>query len=458
MVPRYRHRVALGCLVVVALFGAVAPGDAVPPPRPLCDACGEAFEATAEAHGVDLTVERSVATVSVRENGSATWVVRNHLENSSNVERLRSNATLRMQVADRAMWDTDALDATVSPAGVLTMRYREVDFAEPSVGGTLRSGEFTSEYGYRNLDGLGADRLVVVAPNGSHVGRTVPGATVSDGDRRMTLTSLETGGFVTFVPRDAAFGPLWSALAVGSVVVPAVALNAFVAIVLPTAVVALLIGVGGGVLSRLERDRVGELGPARVRSVLGREAKGKRPKLKPNVAVVGALALLAGVGLVLFGGYAAPLFGIGVAVAALGVALGRPSVRERATYRTLVVGAAFGTVLAVGVTVAIAVGITQKRLHYALLSSLPSLVPIFALLPAGYAAGRGNRPLAAGTIAVGFALAVAPFASFTSPAVGGSFVPSSVSALGAASYAIGIAVVGTPLLVAGASLATADDR
>ncbi len=449
----HRRRVVLACLVVVALFGAVAPGDAMPPPRPLCDACGETFEATAQAYGVDLAVERSTATVSLQENGSATWVVRNHLEDARGVEveRLRSNATLRRQIADRAMWDTDTVDATVSPAGVLTMRYREVDFAEPSVGGTLRSGEFTREYGYRNLDGLGADRLVVVAPNGSRVGRTVPGATVSDDGRRMTLTRLETGRFVTFVPRDATLGPLWSALAVGSVVAPVVALNALVSIVLPTAVVTLLVAAGSGVLSRLERDWIAELEPGRVRDALG-----SRPEPKAALAGVGALALLAGVGLLLFGGYAAPLFGIGVAVAVLGAALGRPSVRERVTYRALVAGAAFGAALAVGVTIAIAVGITQKRLHYALLSSLPALVPIFVLLPAGYAAGRGNRLLTAGTVAVGFVLAVAPLASFTSPMVGGGFVSAPVLVLGAAIYAIGIVVVGTPLLVAGASLAPAD--
>lgn len=438
MVPKRTLRSGLWTLLVVSLVAAlvvtVAPGVAAPPPRPLCDACGDSFEATAEAHGVELTVERSTATVSVRENGSATWVVRNRLGDSPGVERLRSNASLRTEIADRAMWNTEFLDANVSSEGVLTMRYREADFASQSVGGVLYSGEFTAAYGYRNLDGLGADRLAVVAPDGTQVGWTVSGGVVSDDGRRMTLTDLDDEGFVTFVPRDATLGPLWSLLAVGSVVAPAFVTNALVGVVLPTAAFALLLGVGVAALPRF--------GPV---AEYVRDAPGR-------VLTVGgalmAVALLAGGGLSLLGGASAPLFGVAVTFAVFGVALSRSAVRERAGYRTLVAGAILGALLAAGSAVAVAVAFEQRGMTYSLLTSLPFLVPVFALLPAGYAVGRKDHLLALGTAAVGFALPMVLRTSLVSPTGVRPFV-----VVFAVAYAVGVVAVGVPLLVVGTSLA-----
>ena len=83
MAPRWPLHLCLCCLLIsVVALSVFGPSAAAPPPRPLCDACGDAFERTAEAHGVVLTVERSTATVAVHENGSATWVVRNRLADS----------------------------------------------------------------------------------------------------------------------------------------------------------------------------------------------------------------------------------------------------------------------------------------------------------------------------------------------------------------------------------------
>ncbi|WP_240334508.1 hypothetical protein [Halorussus sp. MSC15.2] len=247
-------RVALCCLLVASLAWSVVPSTAAPPPRPLCDACGESFEATAASEGVTLSVERSTATLTVHGNGSATWVVRNRLADSEGVERLRENAGLRTDVADRAMWDTEFLGASVSSAGVLTARYREPNFAERSVGGVLRSGAFTEAYGYRNLDGLGADRLVVVAPDGMRVGRTVPGATVSADGRRTTLTEFDDGGFVTFVPADTALEPVSSALAIWSLLGPVVGTNLLLYAVLPASVFGLLVAALGAGISRFRRN------------------------------------------------------------------------------------------------------------------------------------------------------------------------------------------------------------
>ena len=431
-------RIVLCCLLVGSLFGAITPAVAAPPPRPLCDACGDSFESTAKSHGVVLTVERSTATVSVHENGSSTWVVRNHLADSESTARLRTNVTLLADVADGAMWDTEFLGANVSPDGVVTMRYREVNFAERSVGGTLRSGAITEAYGYQNLDGLGANRLVVVAPEGTHIGWAVPGATVSDDGRRMTLTRLDEGGFVTFVPHDAALGPLLSVLAVLSLVGPTIVVNAFAYIALPTAMFALLVGAAAGALSWLD------LNFERIRNTAG-------VSLAVGGALVTTFSLLATGGVSLLGGAAAPLFGVGIALVSLGVVFSRPAVRERTTFRVLVAGAAFGMIVAAGSTVAGAVIFDQNGLTLSLLTSLPLLVPVFLLLPAGYALGRENRRLAIGTAAAGFALAMVPLAPFTSPTIGLGFLLVLAVTVSAAI----VAVVGTPLLVVGASLATA---
>lgn len=102
-------RLVLGCPLLGDWVAAVIPVGAAPPPRPLCDACGDSFETTADAHGVAVTVEGSTATVTVRTNGSATWVVHNHLASSVTAERLRSNHPLLTTIGDRAVWDTEFL-------------------------------------------------------------------------------------------------------------------------------------------------------------------------------------------------------------------------------------------------------------------------------------------------------------------------------------------------------------
>lgn len=435
--------VVLCCLLVGALVGAVAPADAAPPPRPLCDACGDSFEDTAQSHGVSLTVENSTAIITVYENGSATWAVHNYVASSETAARLRSNETQLTAIADDAMWDTEFLGATISPDGGITMRYREPEFATRSVGGVLRSGVFTEAYGYRNLDGLGADRVTIIAPNGTHVGWTVPGATVSDDGERMTLTQLNEGGFVTFIPRGTVLGPLLSFLAVGSLLGPVMAINALAYVALPTAVFSLLVGAIAGAHSWLDwdynriRDRAGV-----ILGVIG--------------LLVTILSLLAAGGVSLLGGTAAPLFGAGITLVALGVVCSHQSVRERVTYRRLVGGAALGAIIASGVTVVGAIAFNQNGLTPSLLTSLPFLIPVFLLLPTGYALGRENRRLAIGTAAAGFALSMVPLAPFTSPTIGFGLLLILVATMNA----VIIAIIGVPVIIVGASFATRapDDR
>jgi hypothetical protein len=419
----------LSCLVVGSLLTVVAPTSAAPPPRPLCDACGDTFEETAEYRGVSLTVERSTAAVTVHRNGTATWVVRNHLAGDGG--RLGVNESLLRSVGDRAMWDAEYLGATVSAEGVVTLRYREAGFAESTARGTLRSGEFTEAYGYRNLAGLGADRLVVVAPDGMRIGWSTPGATVSEDRTRMTLTSLDRGGIVTLVPRDSTLGPVSSILAVGSLVGPVVFLNATVQIGLPAAVFGVAVAALGGGLSWLDPD-----------------VNGYSDRIGPALAAVGglmtALSLAAG-GVSILGGSNAPVVGVGGTFVLSAAAFSRPTVRDRLSYPVTVGLAALGAVLAAGITLLAARLLNQTGLTVALLTGLPVLVPLFALFPTGYALGDGRRRLAVTTTVVSVALVLLPTTPLFSPVVGnGTLV---YLALGFAT--VGALVLGSPLVVVG---------
>ncbi|EMA04624.1 hypothetical protein C437_13795 [Haloarcula vallismortis ATCC 29715] len=410
------------------------PAGAAPPPRPLCDACGDSFESTADAHGVSVTVTQSNATVAVHTNGSATWVVHNRLSGSDGIARLRANESLRTAIADRAMWDTELLSANVSGDGVMTLRYREADFAEQSVGGTVRTGEFTEAHGYRNLDGLGADRLAVVAPDGMRVGQAIDGATVSADGQRMTLTELNDGRIVTFVPRETAIGPLLSLLAVGALLGPVMAVKALAFIMFPAAAFTLLVGAAAGGVTRLDWDF------KRVRNSAGIVFAGFG-------ALATALSLLGAMGVLRLGGTAAPLFGGGTALFVCGIALSQRRIRERTSYRTVVGGAVIGAVIALGATIAAAPMVVSDGSALPV-SALLILGPAFVLLPAGYAVGHGNRRLAMKTAAVGFVLAMLPALPVLPVpfGLGVLFIPVATAS------AVAVVVAGLPIFLAGVSL------
>jgi len=428
----------LSGLLVGSLLALAAPVGAAPPPRPLCDACGDQFATTADRHGVSLAVERSTATVAVHGNGTATWVVRNHLAGDG--ARLRSNATLRHAIGDRAMWDAEFLNATVSRSGVVTLRYREREFAESAVGGTFRTGAFTEAYGYRNIDGLGADRLVVVAPPGTRVGRPLPGSTVSADGRRMRVTAFDRGGIVTFVPRESAVGPLLSLLAVATMRGPVVLETLLTNVVVPAAAFGALVGAVGGGLSAIRHRLPGGVTRA------GRALAG--------VGLLVALAPLVAGGLSVLDSSVAPLLGVGVAFVALGLGLSvTPSASVR-SYPALAGVAVGGLAVALLATVLGTLAVGTRGLTFAMWTSAWFLVPVFALLPAGYAVGTGRRRLGVGTAVLGFVLAVAPTTTLYSPFYGfGVLVTALVLGL-----AVAVTALGAPLFGVGFVLATTTGR
>ncbi|MFC7135195.1 MULTISPECIES: hypothetical protein [Salinibaculum] len=430
MVPRTR-----ALLLTAVALALVAPAAAAPPPEPVCDACGDTFERHAEYHGVDVTVDRSTATVTVAENGTATWVVRNDLAPSPAVDRLRSNATLLTEATRTALRNADFVAANVSADGVLTMTFRRPDFAERGVGGTLRSGEFTRSFGYRNLDGLGADRLVVVAPEGTRVAASVPGSTVSDDGVRMTLTDFDRGGFVTFVPESATLGFLLSWLSIAAVVGPVVVQNALLGVALPAAVVAVLVVGAGRLLPELD----GVLGAIRARP--------GRSLLLAGVAGVGLS--FAGRVLSVFGTGLPVLFGVSVTAVGLGAVLvGTGPVRW--TYGRALAVAVLGAAVAAVAVAAGSVLFYGRVPWFGLGPRLALLTAVFAFLPAGFALRRGQRRLGVATAAAGVVLALGA----TTPLVD----TYQVFGLGfrvvlALGDALWLAALGVPLLVVGAALA-----
>jgi len=437
MAPRSLLYGTLACLLVCSLVAVAAPASGAPPPKPFCGACGDGFEQTAEYEGVAVTVDSSNATLSVHANGSATWVVHNRLAGTNATDRLRANDTLRQRVADRTMPGT-LLGANVSAAGVLTMRSREPAFAEPSVDGVLRTGAFTEAYGYRNLDGLGAERLVVVAPKGMRVGSTVPGATVSADGRRTVLTEFREG-FVTFVPRGSVLGPVTSGLAVVLLVAPAILTNLLVGIAFPTVLFGLCVAAIETLLARATTALDG------MRDYPGRV-------LAASGAVLTVGALLASGGFSLLGGSGAPAFGAGLTFVVLGAVVARQLGSTGVDEQFVLVSAVAGIALAAAVTTLGAILFQQNTLTRSLLDSLPVLVPVFALLPAGYALGEGDRrralAFAVGGFVVGTLWTTSLGTLLTPPFGNGPFAAVVLTVV-----VLSTAAVGTPLLAVGRVLA-----
>jgi len=436
--PSRRFVAVVGLVLLASTTLAVAPAVGAPPPRPLCDACGETFAETAGAHGVEVTVVESTATVRVAENGTATWTVRNTLREPA-AEQLRANESLRTAIADRAMWDVTLLGSNVSSDGVLTLRYRDPEFAEPAVGGTLRSGAFTERYGYRSLEGLGADRLTVVAPDGMTVERTVSGATVSPDRTRMTLTDLDRYGIVTFSQQGDALGGVWSTLAILTLLGPVVALNVAVLVGLPTALFGCLVAALCGAVSWLDFDFGAST--EQVGTALG------------GLGVVAVLATVATAPVSLLGTADVPIVGAGVGLAAVGVALSVPAVRDRLSYRTVLALAGAGLVVAVGTAVVVLPVFQQSGLLRSQRVFLGLFAALFAFLPAGYALGRRRRRLAVATACVAFALALFQQGIPFGPLGLGTLV-----AVLNGIYGVAVVVCGIPLLLAGRAIGRAAGR
>ena len=436
MVSPRRASLLAALALALLLATSVLPATAAPPPESLCG-CGDAVESGAANHGLDLTAASSTATVRVHENGSATWVVRVRVADadSAAMDRFRANATLRADVVDGAVRDT-ALRSAAVDGDTLVARFHDPGFAERSTG-VLRSAAFTNHHeGYLRLADLGADELTVVAPEGMAVGWSVPGSTVADDGREMTLTSLDerdVGHFVTFVPRDAPLAPLRSLAAVGGFVAPTLFRNVGLFVLASGGLFAASVGAVGTSLS-WTADRLGT-------------ERDTVPTLLVGLGVVTTATALVGIaGVGLFGASAGAALGLCLGLATLGVVCSRLARSYRVTAAAAVVAALLGTVVGVGWAVLVQ-GVQPGSVSVP--TTFAVLLSVFALVPAGQAFARRQRLLAVGTAAVGFlalALAAVPV---TAPSVGLTGVFLWV-------LAVAFPLLGSPLLVAGMLLARDD--
>jgi hypothetical protein len=173
-------------LVGTALVAGVPAADARAPPTPLCGACSERLDESAERHDVDLTRGETDLVVQIHENGSTSW--RATVELTAGAEAL-DNETLRAAVVDSAVQrgvgdpsdvqsrlDGDTLvvthrdrNATARHLGVLVF----TPVVPDSPGVPWAIGGEGARY-------VGADRVTVTAPPGYRVTGGYEYATASD--------------------------------------------------------------------------------------------------------------------------------------------------------------------------------------------------------------------------------------------------------------------------------------
>ncbi|MFC6988008.1 hypothetical protein ACFQJD_03435 [Haloplanus sp. GCM10025708] len=428
MAPR---KIVLSLFVVLLATSAVA--TASPRPVPVCGPCDRPFVSAARGHGVDLEIRHSTAHVRVHGNGSASWTVENRVDEAA-AERFRDDAALVDRVAadSLAAREAEAVRASVDERTV-TIRYRTPDFARDAPGNVLLVTYFRDDVG-RDYDGLGADRLTLVAPEGRVVDRALSGASVEG--REMTLTSFDSHGdgpFVTLVPEGGLVTPLTSFVAVAAAVGDVVARNLLLLVAVPLSV---YLGVVAAVAWAAGRTGVGERGPEPLASLV----VGIGLLLAAHPLYAGALSLL--------GSSSPALFAAGVGVAVLGAA-GHPAVRRRLSLAgvTALVGGAF--VVAVGVAAALQATQVADAVafppHARIVRHVLPALPVYATLAVGYAAARDD--LRRGLAVAGTALALVLAVQFPLFSSGGTLY--GLAVVLAVGGAFAAAVVGVPALLLG---------
>lgn len=207
-----RQGALLFCLLALAVAGTAM---ASPSPDNVCGACSDAFEDVTSEQGVPVEVTHSTATVFVHENGSATWVVTNRVNQSAADQLAESPAALH-RVARAATTEgyghpagtrVPATSVTASVDGRnVSLRFRERGASERRLGltvaGTLHRGSVMGGWD------LNADRFTVVGPPGTTLvnkpnetihadNADAPGVPDVDG-RRVTWTGPATdwGSFI----------------------------------------------------------------------------------------------------------------------------------------------------------------------------------------------------------------------------------------------------------------------
>jgi hypothetical protein len=200
--PSIGHRRAVVGLAVAlvgtALLAGVPTTDARAPPTPLCGACSERLDESAERRGVDLTRGETNLVVQVHENGSTAW--RATVELTAGADALE-NETLRAEIVDSAVshgvgnptgidsrLDDDTLVVTHSDRNATSRHLGVLVFTHAvpnSPGVPWAIGGEGARY-------VGADRVTVEAPPGYRVTGGYEYATTSEDG--VVWTGSDDGG------------------------------------------------------------------------------------------------------------------------------------------------------------------------------------------------------------------------------------------------------------------------
>jgi len=268
------------------------------------------------------------------------------------------------------------------------------------------------------------------------VGVGLPGADVSDDDRRLTVTSFEGGGdgpFVTLVPEGDPLAPLWSLVAVALPLAPIVGRNLLLLVTIPTLVFA------GGLRTVAWAAGAVGLDPGTAnpgRRVLAVVALGDLALAHPLAP--GSFAL---------GGTEPPLLAGAVGVIVLGGALAVPAVRARLSLRSFagLVGLTFAVTVAVGFGLRAVPGL---HVNDHVVRRMFLTLPVYTVTLVGYAAAHGGlrRALAA----AGGAFALVLVTTFPILSQGGTlyFLGVVLAVIGA----VAGVVIGIPLFLLGHGL------
>ncbi|MEA1932504.1 MAG: hypothetical protein U9O06_13295 [Euryarchaeota archaeon] len=161
----------VGLLAVVCLAG---PAIASSPPEPVCGPCGSSFEEVAGQQGVPVNVTHSTAEIRVDENGSATWVVRNRL-NESTASRLAANPErLTLIAREAAVGDGVAAGSGESiglQSATVDNETAQIRFHDPDAG-SHHAGVLVVDYFHSGGSWglvLNADRVSISGPEGAVV-------------------------------------------------------------------------------------------------------------------------------------------------------------------------------------------------------------------------------------------------------------------------------------------------
>lgn len=336
----------LGVVVLVASIGLAA--SAAPPPAPACPVCEDRLaDALADDDAVDYEVS-SDATVRVRTDGTAVWVVENDVEDATATDlpdERRLAADLERTARETRGFDgtVESVDVTVDDGGSVAVELVVDGTVDRHAGAWVYAGLYVAPGEAVSGHWVNADRLVVEGPEETTALATDTG--VADGGRVVLASDDATaipdepiGSRTTlaFAPGDGVVAALQARAAVLRYRLPMYTHTAS-QVLLPVGVFAVAFGAGVAVVARVQR---------RVDSAP-----------VPGTRTLTAVAVLAaGLAAVAPPGVVELALGTTALVAPIAVAR-TPSVARGGRRRLAVCGAPIAAALAVAVGRTLAVGV-----------------------------------------------------------------------------------------------------